>query len=176
MNHKRGGNSMELGIIDPAIWRVLVSDEVYGPYTRGQMLAFIREGRVAPDTRIASGHGAAFVSAGNCAEFAEAFGPVTDGAKSEPANYLVASRIAGSHQQDLTRVLNQLGRFAEVAPGLFVLRSVVPLARIRQQIELVVEKDDQVIIVDATHNRIGHIHLGPESDARVRQIWDAKIA
>ena len=174
MTSKRGG-SVELGIIDPAIWRVLVGDEVYGPYTRGQVLAFIREGRVAPDTRIASGHGSAFISAGDCAEFAEAFGPLTDTRKSPPTNYLIASRIAGSRMPEVNRVLNQLGRFAEVAPGMFVMRSTVSLARIRQHIELVIEKDDQVIIVDATHNRIGHIHLGPECDARVRQVWDARL-
>lgn len=166
---------VNLSDIDPPVWRVLAGDTVYGPYTFGQMSAFKAEGRIAADTRVADGPGAAFRPAAESPALAALFQPQFVQEVGEPANFLVATRIAGTRRPELIRTLNQLGRTAEIAPGICVLRSRVSLARIRAQVEKVAEKDDSVVIVDASHDRIGWLHLGPETDARVRQVWDSTV-
>ena len=56
-------DSLNLGKVDPPVWQVMISGKVYGPYTRGQLLAFIAENRIRPRTKIAKGDGAQFIPA-----------------------------------------------------------------------------------------------------------------
>lgn len=172
-SHLRRNNAVDLNAVDPAVWRVMAGEKVFGPYTRAQMLRFIREQRVAPDSMIAEGNGAAFIPAVEAPTFAEAFAPSTGG---EPANFMIVARLTGIRKENLVRLLNSFGQFAEAAPGIFIFRAPVSLAKLRARIEIVVHEDDQVIIVDATHNRFGGIHLGPEADVHARAIWDGRNA
>ena len=53
---------LDLSSIDPPIWRIMVSDVVYGPYTLGQMRAFVDEGRLLASSRVARGEGGGDIS------------------------------------------------------------------------------------------------------------------
>jgi hypothetical protein len=167
-------SALDLGLLDPPVWRVLAGGEVYGPYTRGQMQAFIAQNRVAADTRVVNAKGGAFKRAIEMPELAELFEKEPTSEREAPANLVVISRIVGSANAALLRLLNQLGRSIEIAPGVHVLRTRVPLSRVRARIEGNTQKDDQIVIIDATHNRVGWLHLGPETDARLRQVWDSE--
>jgi len=66
-------DTLDLGRIDPPIWRILVADVVYGPYTMGQMQSFLRESRLSPQSIVAMGDGGAFKPASEQAGLASCF-------------------------------------------------------------------------------------------------------
>lgn len=172
--------SLDLSQIDPPVWRVLIADTAYGPYTLGQIQAFIAEGRIGLHSQVAEGDGAAFVSA----ETVTVLQPVlrealqskqasANDSNGEPHNFLVISKLAaGDHK--LTGVLNRLGHFGEALPGVFLLSSSVKLSAIQQALNRELDERDRVLIVDATTNRLGWFNLGPEADVHIRSIWDKK--
>lgn len=172
-------SSLDLGEIDPPQWRVLVSGSVYGPYTLGQLQGFVRERRIGPSTRIACGDGGAFVAANEYAELSAIFagGPSTEtDAAQEPANYLIIAKLVGTGEMQLISMLNRLGKFADVMPGVWVLRSSVKQARIRDRLQSTVGARDQIMIANTTSGRLAWLNLGPEADVHIRNIWDADVA
>jgi len=54
---------LDLATIDPPIWRIMVNDAVYGPYTYGQMQSFQAENRLTDTSLVAEGNGGAFLPA-----------------------------------------------------------------------------------------------------------------
>ncbi|WP_370235787.1 MULTISPECIES: hypothetical protein [Henriciella] len=172
-------STLDLSKVDPPQWRVLVHGSVYGPYTRGQMQAFIRERRIVEETKVACGDGGAFVLAREHEDLATAFAGLratTSEAESEPSNYLIIARLASTGEMQMMSVLNRLGKFAEVMPGVWALRSTVRQARVRERIQAALGVADQVMIANATSGRLAWLNLGPEADIHIRNVWDAKIA
>ncbi|MEM9055472.1 MAG: hypothetical protein AAGB16_09115, partial [Pseudomonadota bacterium] len=56
-------DALDLSAIDPPIWRMLVNEVVYGPYTLGQMRSFVDENRLSETSQVAAGDGGAFMAA-----------------------------------------------------------------------------------------------------------------
>ena len=174
--------SLDLGRVDPPVWRVLIKDVAYGPYTLGQMQAFIDEGRVGMQTRVAKGEHAPIVAAESAKELQPALRkkyvsrPTADDDHSEaPRNYVVIAQLAGSTNDELARQLNAYGSFGETLPGVYLLRSRTRLSLIQKGLQSITNIRDRVLIVDATNDRLGWFNLGPESDVYMRTIWDKKI-
>ena len=170
-------DALDLAQIDPPQWRVLVSGTVYGPYTTGQMQNFIRERRIVDETRVAQGDGGAFKSASDYDLLKANFGSATTATteESEPSNYLIVAKLTGTGAMQMVSALNQLGKFAEVMPGVWTLRSRVRQARIRDRIQATVSSSDQVMIANTTSGRLAWLNLGPEADVHIRSVWDAKL-
>ncbi len=178
---------IDLAVIDPPIWHVLADDTVYGPYTFGQMRGFIKEGRIARDTQVAPREGGPFKRAGEIGKLIPVFDPLAtpcedDGKGDAPVtaadtayNLVIMTKLTGVRADALRRMMNEIGDYAESMPGVFVVRTRTPMQRVRARIEVVVSTEDQVVLVDASHNRIGFIHLGPEKDVNVRSVWNAKL-
>lgn len=177
---------LDLSTIDPPIWHVSAAESVFGPYTLGQMRTFIAENRVAADTQVSKRAGGPFQSAQDVAELAEIFDPTLarviqadderpSDSKAGPINVVIFVKLTGVRAEALKRNLNGLGQYTEAAPGMFVLRTRSSLQKVRQRVEIVVSTEDQVVLVDATHGRLGFIHLGPETDVRVRSVWNADV-
>ena len=180
---------LDLATIDPPIWHVLAGEKVYGPYTIGQLRTFVAEGRVAPDTQLAPREGGPFERAGEITALSAIFQPTGLGTEPQPqdtaspaqvqgpqpANFLIVAKLTGVRAEVLRRVLNELGNYTEAAAGIHVLRTATSLQRVRARIETVVSTEDQVVIVDASHDRLGFIHLGPETDVRVRAVWNSRL-
>jgi|GEM_PF-1010008 len=177
---------IDLGVIDPPIWHVLAGDTVYGPYTFGQMRGFIKEGRIARDTQVAPREGGPFQRAGEIGKLIPVFDPLASAREDDTGadqaaaadtayNLVIMTKLSGVRAEALRRLMNEIGDFAESMPGVFVVRTRTPMQRIRARIEVVVSTEDQVVLVDASHNRIGFIHLGPERDVHVRSVWNAKL-
>ncbi|MEM5518391.1 hypothetical protein WNY37_15655 [Henriciella sp. AS95] len=172
-------SALDLAEIDPPQWRVLVNGSVYGPYTLGQMQGFIRERRILEQTRVACGDGGAFTSASDHEGLSGLFGALkspAEDAGAEPANYLVIARLAATGEMQLISALNRLGKFAEVMPGVWALRSTARQARIRDRIHATIGSTDQVMIANATTGRLAWLNLGPEADIHIKTVWDAKIS
>ena len=178
---------IDLAVIDPPVWHVLAGDAVYGPYTYGQMRGFIREGRIARDTLVAPREGGPFKRAGEIGKLVPVFDPLampredddtgaaTAAAADTAHNLVLMTKLTGVRAEALRRIMNEIGDYAEPMPGVFVMRTRTPMQRVRARIEVVVSTEDQVVLVDASHNRIGFIHLGPEKDVNVRSVWNAKL-
>jgi hypothetical protein len=157
--------TLDLSEIDPPIWRIMANDIVYGPYTLGQMRAFQTEGRVAMTSKVADGDGGAFMEAKDQPRLASLFRaveqmPVSLEAAAE-ANYLIG-------------ILNEIGRFAELMPGTFVLSAAISIGELRKRLNSVSEMGDKLVVVNADNGRLAWLGLGPETDIHVRSVWKPK--
>lgn len=172
--------ALDLSEMDPAEWRVLVSDTVYGPYTLGQMVGFIAEKRVGPGTQVAEGDGGAFLPAQQhhplVRHLKEALRPSSQPETADEAsNYLIIAKLSGTGETQLVSAMNRLGKFAEIMPGVWALRSSVKHARLREQLNQTITSADQVMIANASTGRLAWLNLGPEADVHIRRVWNADL-
>jgi len=166
---------LDLSEIDPPVWRVMVAGVAYGPYTLGQMRAFITEGRVGAATMIAEADGAAFEPASEKVQLATSFrDAVRTDIDEHASNYVVIARM-NSGDIAINNALNELGKFGEAMPGVFLLRSSAKLARIRDRLMSLSGATDRIMIIDASNDRLAWLNLGPEADIHMRAVW-AKAA
>jgi len=174
---------LDLSEIDPPVWRVLIQDTAYGPYTFGQMQSFIGEGRIGLQTKISKGDVAPFVDAETVQELQPALREkaLTKPKRREsdqsdtPQNYIIVSRLTGAGENSLVQSLNTFGSFGEAMPGVYVLRSKTKLSVIQQRLQTLTQERDRILIVNATTNRLGWFNLGPEADVHLRSVWDKKL-
>ncbi|MBR9834332.1 MAG: hypothetical protein GYB42_03905 [Alphaproteobacteria bacterium] len=172
---------LDLSQVDPSIWRVMVKDTVYGPYTLGQMRSFALEGRLTPHSRTAEGDGGAFIPASEQAALRPLFlqrpAEKTADAPARPANHIIVLKSLGDSRHRVIRVLNTIGRFVEIMPETFLVHTPTRTPKIRELINEVLDEKDRVVIVNASNGRLGWIGLGPELDSHIRAVWkrpDAK--
>lgn len=166
-----GSQPLDLNQIDPAIWRVLVDGVVYGPYTLGQLRAFAKEGRLTPTSKIAEGDGAAFIEAVTCQKLSSAFaGNSGESPTLTLKNFVIIAHLV-EDRNAVVATLNQLGSFGEALPGIFLLKSSHKLAVIQSEIRNAAQSHEQVLIVDASSNRLGWLGLDFDTDAHVRTLW-----
>ena len=170
--------ALNLSNVDPAQWRVLVNGSVYGPYTLGQMYAFIRDRRVGPKTQVSYGDEGDFVSANQQRMLAEALHvehsrPETD--EVETFNYLIIAKLTGTGEMQLVSAINRLGSFAEVMSGVWALRSKMKQNKLREKLQQTVSSADQVMVANASTGRLSWLNLGPEADIHIRRVWDADL-
>lgn len=175
--------TLDLNQIDPPLWRVLIKDTAYGPYTFGQMQAFIDEGRINLQTKIAKGDGAPFMEAETQIELQAALRKKyltkqkrrASDQSDKPHNYIIISRLTGMGAAEFMKQLNTVGSFGEAMAGVYVLRSQIKLSALQKRLQSLTTARDEVLIVDATSNRLGWFNLGPESDVHLRSVWDKDI-
>ena len=162
---------LDLDKVDPSVWRVLVSDEVYGPYTLGQVRQFIKEGRIKARSKIAEGNNARFVPAASSPKLRPVFQKETLATPAAKfANLVIIARLLDSDRA-LVNMLNQLGSFGEAMPGVFLLKSNARLSEIHTKLTSVAREGEKIMIVDATHDRLAWLGLGAETDEHMKAIW-----
>lgn len=170
--------ALQLGEIDPPRWRVLVHGSEYGPYTLGQMQAFVRERRIGPGSLVSGREEEDFSAASEhdaLRAMFETSGRAESEDANEPSNYLVIARLSGTGVMQFIGALNRLGKFAEVMPGVWTLRSKARQARVRERLQATVGPGEQVMIANATTGRLAWLNLGPEADVHIRRVWDASL-
>ena len=162
---------LDLSEVDPSIWRVLVSDEVYGPYTLGQIRQFIKEGRISARSKIAEGNNARFIQASDCAKLSLAFSiPSQDSPQAKPANLVVIAQLLDDDRA-LVGALNQLGSFGEAMPGVFLLKSSIRLSEIHTRLSAAITEGEKIMVVDASNDRLAWLGLGSDADEHVHAVW-----
>lgn len=162
---------LDLNQVDPSIWRVLVSDEVYGPYTLGQVRRFIKEGRIKPKSKIAEGDNARFVPAISCPKLGSAFKSDTIVApQSKLANLVIIAQLIDDDRR-IVHALNQMGSFGEAMPGVFLLRSSMKLSEIHTRLSTATADGEKVMVVDASNDRLAWLGLGDDADTHLRTVW-----
>lgn len=174
--------SIDLGKVDPSIWRVMINGAVYGPYTLGQLQSFAKENRIRPRTLIAQGDGAAFVAAEEIEDLVPSLKQALQAkqgrreADNDAAhNFLISVHLNSCGSEPLVRELNEMGFFVEILPSTYLLRSQVPLTSIKQRLNDMLQSSDSVFIADATSNRFASVNLAMESDIHLRDLWDKKL-
>lgn len=170
--------ALDLSKVDPPTWRILIGQTAYGPYTLGQLQGFIGEGRIALQTKISNGDGQAFAPA----ETYPALQPALRAKwqRAEPRaidedtahNYLVVARFSIESDLSIVQALNNLGTFGEAMPGVFILRSKQRLSEVQKVLRARLGTHDQLLVVDATTNRLAWFNLGPEADVHLKTTWD----
>lgn len=170
--------ALKLGDIDPPRWRVLVNGTTYGPYTLGQMQGFVRERRIGPGTLVSGRQDSDFTAASEHDAMRSMF-ETGQGGESEdvqaPSNYLIVARLTGTGVMQFIGALNRLGKFAEVMPGVWTLRTKARQSRVRDRLQATIASGEQVMIANATTGRLAWLNLGPEADVHIRRVWDAPI-
>lgn len=164
-------------------WRIKVGDKEYGPYPRSRLIDFLKEGRVNASTLLCCGTDAEFVRADRHANLRWDFSPARKRrfgeVKLDPGetevpicNYFIAARLLGSNEA-FERVLRAAGKMARAAGDMWVVRSKLTVQQLRQQLSMVMKKDEQVVIVNASKDRLAWFNLGPDNDIAVRDVWDS---
>lgn len=169
---------LDLSEIDPRIWRVLVQDDVYGPYTLGQVRSFVEEGRVTPQTMIARGDGAAFAAACDEPRIRPLFETAKPDQPSEqpagPANHVIILQTEAETRDHIIAVLNEFGEFSEIMSGVFLLSTSHRTAKLREALSKVVGDEDHILIVNASDDRLAWLGLRPDIGEHVRTVWKSK--
>ena len=106
--------TLDLNEIDPPVWRVLIQDTAYGPYTFGQVQSFISEGRIGLQTKISKGDVAPFVDAETLDELKPALREkvMTKPKRREsdqndlPNNYTIIAKLTGDAESKVLQGLN----------------------------------------------------------------------
>jgi len=168
-------NALDLSSIDPPVWRVMVNESVYGPYTLGQMQAFCEEGRLRDTSKVALGDGGAFVPAFQHDTLRALL--QGDRPRNEPtpeaqaSNYLISVQTDSDGRNAVISVLNEAGRFSELMPGSFILDTVQTVVELRTQLSTVLAERGRFVIVNASTGQLAWMGLHPDADAHAKLIW-----
>lgn len=168
-------NALDLSSIDPPIWRIMVDKAVYGPYTLGQMQTFAEEGRLSDTSRVASGDGGAFLPAFEHEELRSLVSGHNENASPdtapEPANYLITLQTDGDGRRAAISVLNEVGRFAELMPGSFILHTDTTVIDLREKMSAVLAERGRFIIVNADTGQLAWMGLTDDANAHAKLVW-----
>lgn len=169
---------LDLAEIDPPRWRIMTGETVYGPYTLGQMRTFVAEARLTVSSKVADGDGGAFIDARehDALKVLFALKPSVKSQQTElaPSNHMIFFRHIGESRQATLKILNQLGKFAEMMPGAYLLSSAERTSQIRLKLAEVSAPGDQIVVVNATNGRLAWAGLDGDTDELVRSVWTPK--
>jgi hypothetical protein len=165
-------------------WWVKASDKVYGPYSRAQMARFVGEGRVIGSTMVSNRPQSEWLEARHCQGLRTALHEAKGAfraksgtpAEHSAANVLVWAQMNSGSLRRLENELHQLGAMAEIVAGLYMVRTTHTAGTMRNVLSQVLDRGDKVLVLDATRDRLAWFNLGPETDVRLRDVWNANIA
>ncbi len=168
-------NALDLSSIDPPIWRFMVDDAVYGPYTFGQLQSFAAEGRLNEASKVANGDGGAFLVARSHAELTALFqaqqSATTPVEQEEASNFFLTVQTDGDGRRAVILFLNEVGTFSELMPGSFILTSTQTIVELRAQLSTVLAERGRCVIVNARTGQLAWMGLKPDADAHAKLIW-----
>lgn len=159
-------------------WYVEVSGQIYGPYETGQMLSFIREGRIVPDSMVSQNPSGSFSSAGQSALFQ----PMTTITNLTPRNpapqlaestvYLVMAEISSDQAMRFLHLIQRLGTAQRIGDTVWLLRANMNIESLRQQLSSTMSRQDRLFIMDSFNNKTAWHNIGADMDDRIRALWE----
>lgn len=160
-------------------WFVKVEGRVYGPYTPAQMRSFVSEGRIAAHSQVSTKRDSDWGEASDQAEIRAWLeesrkGPepekrVTPGAR--PANFVIISEIRSDNGPEFETALRAYGDLEPVTHGVWLLRGPTTSAVLRNELSHMLERDDRLLVIDASHDRAAWFNLGRDADQNIRELW-----
>jgi hypothetical protein len=103
--------------------------------------------------------------------------PATFGRQEEDApaghrsHFIIIADMKSRSISGVEEEVFNLGPAVPIMPQAWLLASDMPINQIRQTLVQKLGKLDMLFIVDATHDKAAWFNFGPESDARIRRIW-----
>ena len=135
----------------------------------------VEEDRIRSHSSVANGDGGAFYLASEHPELSPLFADDTPTRTPEDApeaaNYLITIRTDGDGRRAMIALLNQMGRFAELMPGTFVLNAPVSALDLRNQLATVLAERGKFVIVNADSGQLAWMGLGADIDQHARTVW-----
>jgi hypothetical protein len=89
----------------------------------------------------------------------------------ERNRYIIASDMKSGSIAGLEEEILNFGPACRVMPQVWVLLSEVSLNTIRSELIQKLGKLDTLITVDTTHDKAAWFNFGPETDAKIRRLW-----
>lgn len=188
-----GNPALDLKDVDPRVWRVRAGETTYGPFTLGQMIQFVAEGRLNHESAV-SENGGEFLPAGEIralrstlqSKFGmpdEAEGDATDTGDAEETAENEAVEAAAltnmvivlepaEDKGPLLMALSGLGPFVEAAQGTVVLKTRTRISKVQMALAKAAVPGDRAIIVDAGANRVAWLGMRAGEDTALRALWD----
>jgi hypothetical protein len=152
------------------------------------MQTFAVEGRLAANSLVARDSDGRFAPASQDSDLGSLFRPVPAAGRTtesparpfghgetnlneEPAHFLIVADMKSGSITALEEEIFRLGPAYAVMPQAWVLSSEMPVGAVKNILVQKLGKLDNLLIVDATHDKLTWSNLGPEADTRLRRIW-----
>jgi hypothetical protein len=166
----------------PASWWVQVRGQAYGPYSQAQLIRYIGEGRVRPNSPVAQAQNGAknhnWIEARSVDALMAPFRATSFASSKqndEAANLFVhADLISGSHNVFIA-ALEGFGALCQLTPSLWLVRTTHGVGVIRNALSQTLERGDRFVVIDASRDRLAWFNLGPEFDVKIKDVWNAPL-
>lgn len=177
-------------------WRINVGGRIYGPYTGHQIRTFAKEGRVAPHSIVQAGEAGPWITAIDDPILGQLFvadeprkaqtQAVTAGAGAPAvatssnrveavgaveSNFVIIADLRGTGTGPLQSAIGKMGESYRLTSSSWVLRCARTAGSIRNELTVLLGRQDSVFVVDTTHNKTAWFNLGPDADAHIRKVW-----
>lgn len=157
-------------------WWVQVRGRPFGPYSVEQMARFLAEGRVRYTTLVSDKPDRDWLPAHRVAALRGLRTPKPNNdAQTEAANVFVYAEIVSGAFLGFMAALEGMGSVADLAPGLWLLRTRFSAGVIRNTLSQTLERGDRFVVMDATRDRLAWFNLGPEVDVRIAHVWNGPL-
>ncbi len=167
-------------------WWVKVGAAPYGPYGDASMERYVAEGRVRPDTLVAHDKDGPWIEArevsalmahlkSNRAMRVTPPGPAANAGSDTAANMFVHAEINSGAYPAFMGALSSLGLVVDLAQGAWLLRTRHGVGRVRGMLSQTLHMGDRFIVVDASRDRLAWYNLGPETDVRIKDVWNGDV-
>jgi len=144
------------------------------------MLAFIREGRVVPDSLVSQNPAGSFSRAGDSALFRpmETF----ENAAPRPAApvtvdsnvFLVMAEISSDQAMRFLHLIQRLGTAQRIGDSVWLLRAAMPIETLRDQLAASLTRQDRLFILDSFNSKTAWHNIGADMDVRIKKLWENK--
>lgn len=165
---------------------------VYGPYNAEQMQIFRDQGRLAPHSLVArTGQDnyrpaaedqslaplfAALAApapepAAAKAEQPTKFGREIENTDGDVNRYVIIADMKSGSIAGLDEEINKMGPACRLIMQTWILNSEISLSTLRSALTQKLGKLDNLLIVDASHDKAAWFNFGPEMETRLRSLW-----
>jgi len=163
-------------------WFVKVEGRVYGPYTGAQMRAFITEGRVAAHSIVSDERDGQFASASATPQLKAWLDEARRApnekrplpADAKTANFIIAAELTDEGRSAFESALGDFGDVQPISTGVWILRGAASAAHLRNELSHLLDRNDKLLVVDASRDRSAWFNLGRDADQRIRDLWGRK--
>jgi hypothetical protein len=156
-------------------WWIQSQNARYGPFDRPTISRFVHEGRIVRETLVCPVGASFWRPAGDIAwlnfALSERELPRIREVHKGRVRYLVWTQVSSAGGDRVEATLRGLGAIAEIDAGFWALQTDLSVTSVRNAVAAVLGKGDRLLVVDATHDRISWLNLGPEADTRLKLLW-----
>lgn len=160
-------------------WFVKVDGRVYGPYTAAQMRAYVGEGRVAAHSLVSIEREVGWKPAADV-EILRGWLDEARGARKietpagQLANFIIIAQTSETSAGPFEAAMSHLGECVKINDGAWLLRAGLNATTLRNELSHLLDRDDRLMVVDASHDRTAWFNLGQETDQKIRDLWGKK--